>query len=133
MRQVLINVIRSKGVLALLIISVIVLLFLLLRKPNNNGASSDSKIQKINDKEAALLVKNEYLNKEIESQSRTEDSLKKVIEIKDVKIFGYEKELSKFKTLKNEKHTVINNYTPDQIDSAMSREGFHTYGVKTLR
>jgi predicted RND superfamily exporter protein len=127
------NFVRSVGYLILLHIIVVVLIYFMFKKSKSDNLPADVNIQKNHDKEAALLVKNDYLIKEIESKSLTEDSLNKIIETKDKKILTYEKELSKFKTLKNEKHSIIDNYTADQIDSAMSREGFHTYKVQTLR
>lgn len=127
------NFFRSKGWAILSIAITLWAVYLSVFFFTHQEKTTDVNIQKNHDKEAALLVKNDYLIKEIESKSLTEDSLNKIIESKDKKILSYEKELSKFKTLKNEKHSIIDNYTADQIDSAMSREGFHTYKVQTLR
>jgi hypothetical protein len=132
MLQVLTNIIRSVGYLILIHVVVVFLLYKMFWKSSKDGASSDSKIQKINDKEAAYLVKIDDLNKIIERKDIREDSFALAIKERDIKLEKKDKELAKFKTLKNEKRSVIDQYTTDGVDSAFTAEGFHPYKVKSI-
>lgn len=109
MFQRIFNIITSKSVLVLLFIYAAFATYKWLSKPSEIEASSNSKIQKINDNSEAYEAKFEYLNKEFKAVKTSKDSSEKALIALKEEFDKYKDYIAKKTQVSHEKYTAIHN------------------------